>query len=164
MTSRELFETYAAFVWRTLRYQSVAERDLDDVSQEVFVIVFRKLPEFEPHGSMRAWIYGICVRVARDYRNRAHKRHEVLYDDVTEQAGGAANADIERRAAQKQLDRMLQRLDEDKRAVLVLHELEGLPMNEVAELVQCPLKTAYSRLAAARKQMLAMLTKSERTR
>ncbi|WP_146652276.1 RNA polymerase sigma factor [Labilithrix luteola] len=164
MTPRELFETYAAFVWRTLRYQSVAERDLDDVSQEVFVIVFRKLPEFEPHGSLRAWIYGICIRVARDYRNRAHKRHEVLYDDVSEHAGGVSNAEIERLAAQKQLHQMLQRLDEEKRAVLVLHELEGLPMNEVAELVQCPVKTAYSRLAAARKQMLTMLTKAEGSR
>jgi RNA polymerase sigma-70 factor (ECF subfamily) len=158
---RELFGTYAAFIWRTLRYQSVAERDLDDVSQEVFLIVFRKLPDFEPHGSMRAWIYGICIRVARDYRNRAHKRHEVLVDEVSDEIGGATSgSEPERRAEQRQLHAMLQRLDEDKRAVIVLHELEGLPMSEVAELVQCPVKTAYSRLAAARKQMLTMLTKS----
>ncbi|MDF2694899.1 MAG: polymerase sigma factor RpoE [Labilithrix sp.] len=161
MTPRELFESYAAFVWRTLRYHSVAERDLDDVSQEVFLIVFRKLPNFDPHGSLRAWIYGICMRVARDYRNRAHKRHEVLVDEVSDQGGGSNPAvESERLAEQRRLHEMLQRLDEEKRAVLVLHELEGLPMSEVAELVQCPVKTAYSRLAAARKQMLTMLTKS----
>lgn len=162
VTPREIFGTYAAFIWRTLRYQSVAERDLDDVSQEVFLIIFRKLPEFEPHGSMRAWIYGICIRVARDYRNRAHKRHEVLVDEVSDAVGGAtADVEPERRAQQEQLHQMLQRLDEDKRAVVVLHELEGLPMNEVAELVRCPVKTAYSRLAAAKKQMLTMITKSK---
>lgn len=167
MNPRELFESHAGFVWRTLRYQSVAERDLDDVSQEVFVVIFRKLPTFEPHGSLKAWIYGVCVRVARDYRNRAHKRHEVLVDELSDEVGHAAigsnsevEAEAERRAQQRRLHELLQRLDEDKRAVLVLHELEGLPMNEVAELVQCPVKTAYSRLAAARKQMLTMLTKS----
>ena len=164
MTPRELFDGYAAFVWRTLRYHSVAERDLDDVSQEVFLIIFRKLPDFDPHGSLRAWIYGICMRVARDYRGRAHKRHEILVDEVSDQVGGSTPAsESERLAEQRRLQQMLERLDEEKRAVLVLHELEGLPMNEVAELVQCPVKTAYSRLAAARKQMLTMLTKSNPT-
>ncbi len=74
--------------------------------------------------------------------------------------GATTGSEPERRAEQRQLQALLERLDEDKRAVLVLHELEGLPMNEVAELVECPVKTAYSRLAAARKQMLSMLTKS----
>src|SRR6478752_2372990 len=78
MTPRALFDHYAAFVWRTLKYQSIAERDLDDVSQEVFLVIFRKLPEFEGRGTIRAWIYWICVRVAADYRKRAHHRHEVL--------------------------------------------------------------------------------------
>lgn len=162
MTPRELFESYAAFVWRTLRYHSVAERDLDDVSQEVFLIIFRKLPNFDPRGSLRAWIYGICMRVAWDYRSRAHKRHEVLVDEISDRGGGSNPAEeSERLAEQRRLQEMLQRLDEEKRAVLVLHELEGLPMSEVAEIVQCPIKTAYSRLAAARKQMLTMLTKSK---
>ena len=56
MSPRELFDSYAAFVWRTLKYQSVAERDLDDVSQEVFLVIFKKLPELEPRGSIRASI------------------------------------------------------------------------------------------------------------
>ena len=162
MSPRELFQTYAAFVWRTLRYHSVADRDLDDVSQEVFVIVFRKLADFQPTGSQRAWIYGICIRVAKDYRHRAHNRHEILVDQVTDDVlGGAPNLEPERRAQQRQLDAVLQRLDEDKRAVVVLHELEGLPMTEVAELLEVPVKTAYSRLAAARKQMMTMIAKSK---
>lgn len=161
-TPRELFETYAAFVWRTLRYQSVADRDLDDASQEVFVVFFRKLPEFQPTGSMRAWIYGICIRVAKDYRTRAHKRHEVLVDQVAEEIGGSApNLEPERRAQQRELDAILQRLDEDKRAVVVLHELEGLGMDEVAEILGIPAKTGWSRLATARKQMMQMITRAK---
>lgn len=161
MSPRELFDTYASFVWRTLKYQSVAERDLDDVSQEVFLVVFRKLPEFEQRGSVRAWIYGICLRVAADYRKRARHRHEVLVPETPDDAvEPAAAAELDRSAARARLTAMIQRLDEDKRAVLVLHEIENLPMNEVALIVQCPLKTAYSRLAAARKQMLVMISKS----
>ena len=162
MTPRTLFDRYASFVWRTLKYQSVADRDLDDVSQEVFLVVFRKLPEFEAHGSVRAWIYGVCIRVAADYRKRARHRHEIL---VSETPDGAiepvASLEMERSAARQALTAMIQRLDEDKRAVLVLHEIENLPMTEVALIVDCPLKTAYSRLAAARKQMLVMLSKSK---
>jgi len=162
MSPRELFQTYASFVWRTLKYQSVADRDLDDVSQEVFLVVFKKLPEFDPRGSVRAWIYGICIRAAADHRRRARHRHEVLVPDTPDRAiEPAASAELERSAARQKLTEMIQRLDEDKRAVLVLHEIENLPMNEVALIVQCPLKTAYSRLAAARKQMLTMLSKSK---
>ena len=161
MSPRELFDSYAAFVWRTLKYQSVAERDLDDVSQEVFLVIFRKLPEFEPRGSIRAWIYGISIRVAADYRKRARHRHEVLVPEAPDGAiEPVAAAELERSADRERLTAMIQRLDEDKRAVLVLHEIENLPMNEVALVVQCPLKTAYSRLAAARKQMLVMISKS----
>lgn len=162
MTPRELFDRHASFVWRTLKYQSVAERDLDDVSQEVFLVIFRRLPEFEPHGSIRAWIYGICIRVAAGYRRSARHRHELLVSE-TPDAGvePAASSEVERSATKKMLTAMIQRLDDDKRAVLVLHEIENLSMSEVALIVHCPLKTAYSRLAAARKQMLIMLSKSK---
>lgn len=164
MTPRELFDGYAPFIWRTLKYQGVAERDLDDVTQEVFLIVFRKLPDFEPYASMRTWIYGICVRVASDYRKRARHRHEVLVSEAPESTTEATpSSEAERVAAKRQLTEMIQRLDEDKRAVLVLHEIENIPMNEVALIVDCPVKTAYSRLAAARKQLATMLSKANRS-
>ncbi len=161
MSPRELFDSHAAFVWRTLKYQSVAERDLDDASQEVFLVIFRKLPELDGRGSLRAWIYGICMRVASDHRRRASHRREVLVPETPDGAiEPSPSAELERSDTREQLTAMIQRLDEDKRAVFVLHEIENLPMNEVALIVQCPLKTAYSRLAAARKQMLVMLSKS----
>ena len=162
MSPRELFERYAAFVWRPLKYQAVAERDLDDVSQEVFLVVFRKLAELDDRGPIRPWIYGVCLRVASDYRRRASHRREVLVPEAPDDAiEPAAATELERSDAREQLTAMIQRLDEDKRSVLVLHEIENLPMTEVALVLQCPLKTAYSRLAAARKQMLVMLSKSK---
>jgi len=164
MTPRELFDRYAPFVWRTLRYQSVAVRDLDDVSQEVFVVIFRKRHEFEPRASIRAWIYGICIKVAADYRKRARNRYEVLVSETPDSAIEPASAtEVERFDAKERLTEVIRRLDEEKRAVLVLHEIENIPMSEVALIVACPLKTAYSRLAAARKQMVTMLSKSQRS-
>jgi RNA polymerase sigma-70 factor, ECF subfamily len=161
MTPRELFDTYGAFVWRTLKYQSVAERDLDDVGQEVFLTIFRRLPEYEPHASLRWWIYGICVRTASDYRKRAHHHREILVHELPDVGPQAASSETDRLTAKSQLIDLLERLDEEKRAVFVLYEIENIPMDEIALIVKCPVKTAYSRLAAAKKQMLQMLAKSD---
>lgn len=161
MTPSELVESFAPLVMRTLKYHSVAERDLDDVCQEVFIVVFRKLPQFDASRPIRAWIYGICMKVAAAYRRRARHRREVLVretpDDIA--ACSTPGSDV---VSTPQLVALLERLDEDKRTVLVLHEIEELPMNEIALIVDCPVKTAYSRLAAARKQMLLMVSKGAR--
>src|SRR5262245_16770067 len=77
-TAQQVFVDHAKYVWRTLRYCGVAPVDLEDVCQEVFLIVHRKLPEFEGRSSLRTWIYGICLRVARQESRRAHRRRERL--------------------------------------------------------------------------------------
>jgi RNA polymerase sigma-70 factor, ECF subfamily len=134
-----------------LRRLGVQESDVEDVCQEVFVVVHRRLPEFEGRSALRTWVYGICVRAASDYRKRAHRRRELVTDDPPEQvAKEDAHRDLASREARKLLDGILAELDDDKRAVFVLYEIESLPMNDVAEAVGCPLQTAYSRLHAAR--------------
>src|SRR5688572_4381310 len=71
-----LFDQHAAFVTRVLRRFGVAEADAADACQEVFLVVLRKLPEFEGRAAHRTWLYRICVCVAADYRKRAHRRYE----------------------------------------------------------------------------------------
>ena len=160
VTVAEVFREHAPFVWRALRRLGVREADVEDVCQEVFVVVHRRLGDFEGRSSMRTWIYGICVRVASDWRKRAHVRREVVTDDVSipeaaPSSGRGLAADPQRELSKREaraiLDRILDELDEDKRAVFVLYEIEQLGMNEVAESLACPLQTAYSRLHAARK-------------
>jgi RNA polymerase sigma-70 factor, ECF subfamily len=90
MTPSELVESLAPFVMRTLKYHSVAERDLDDVCQEVFIVIFRRLPQFDRDRPIRAWIYGICMKVAAAYRRRAHHRREVLVCDAPDEASDRA--------------------------------------------------------------------------
>ncbi|MBS2013464.1 MAG: RNA polymerase sigma factor [Deltaproteobacteria bacterium] len=151
-----IFREHGPFVWRALRRLGVAPSDADDACQEVFVVVYRKLGEYEGRAQMRTWLYGIAVRVAAAHRRKAHTRHEVPTEEpvgpetatATTPEGEAAD-----REALAILDRALDELDEDKRAVFVLYEIEGLEMPEVAEALSCPVQTAYSRLHAARKDV-----------
>ena len=160
MTAREVFAQHLPFVWRTLRCQNVAPRDIEDVAQEVFVVIFKKLPHYEERGQIRAWIYRICLRAASTYRRRARVRREVLVHEIPEPPPMALlDADVERFHASEQLMTLIATLDEDKRAVFALHEIEQLPIAEVAAIVGCPPATAYSRLAAAKKQLVAELAK-----
>jgi RNA polymerase sigma-70 factor, ECF subfamily len=148
---RTVFDEHARYVIRTLRHLGVKEADVEDVAQEVFVTVHRKLPEFEGRSKLRTWLYAICLRVASDHRRRAYVVRERATSsppvDAGERSGGGPDTSLESRTF---VQRLLETLDEDKRAVLVLYELEGLTMREVAEVVGCPLQTAYSRLHAAR--------------
>ena len=146
-----VFKEHGAYVWRVLRRLGVRESDVEDVCQEVFVVVHRRLHDFEGRSSLRTWVYGICIRSASDYRKRAVNRHEVLIDEMPEQeASDNPHHDLATKRARETLDRILASLDDDKRDVFVLYEIEGLGMTEVCEAVGCPLQTGYSRLHAAR--------------
>jgi RNA polymerase sigma-70 factor (ECF subfamily) len=161
-TAEDLFRDYGAFAWRVLRRLGVAERDVDDVFQEVFVTVHRRIASFEQRSSPRTWLYGICVRTASEYRKRAVHRRELVGATWQEEAvGPSQEKDAALRQARAVLDRILESLDEDKRAVFVLCEIEELPMAEVAVAVGCPLQTAYSRLHAARREVQAALRRLE---
>lgn len=148
---REIFDAHAPHVFRALRRLGVRDADTADGCQEVFVVVHRRLPDFDGTSSVRTWIYGIALRVAAQYRKRAYRRREELAEDVPETAvlpeqdGNVGHAELLAR-----LEATLDKLDDDKRAVFILYELEELTMSEVAEIIGCPLQTAYSRLHAAR--------------
>lgn len=146
-----IFREHGAFVWRALRRLGVREADVDDVCQEVFVVVHRRLGSFEGRSQLRTWVYGICVRVASDYRKSARVRREVVSDDVPDAPVSGHDDVVALRQARAVLDGILETLDDDKRAVFVLFEIEGLGMAEVAAAVGVPLQTAYTRLYAARK-------------
>jgi RNA polymerase sigma-70 factor (ECF subfamily) len=158
----EIFRDYAPFVWRGLRRLGVPESDVEDVSQEVFVVIHRKLSDFEGRSSLRTWIYGICARTASDYRRSGRVRREVVTDTPPDapQEGGQHDA-VALKQARATLDRILDELDTDKRSVFVLYEIEELTMAEVAEAIGCPLQTAYSRLHAARKVVEAGVARAQ---
>jgi RNA polymerase sigma-70 factor (ECF subfamily) len=155
-TLAELFTAHAGFVWSLLRRLGVRVADVEDVSQEVFVVAHRRLPSFEPRANPRTWLYGIAVRVASDYRRSARIRREELAASPPEPSLDAPQESaLNAKRGLAWLDEVLEQLDDDKRAVFVLYEIEQLTMSEIAPIVGAPLQTAYSRLHAARKHVQA---------
>src|SRR5262249_46431400 len=123
---------HGEFVWRVLRRMGVRDADVDDVCQEVFVVVHRKLADFEPRASVKSWLYGICVRTAAAHRRKAPVRREIPTEAPDEGATARGpDASYEGRQSLELLDRALDELDDDKREVFVLYEIEELAMPEV---------------------------------
>lgn len=156
----QVFEEHAPFAWRVLRRFGVAESDLPDACQDAFIVVHRKLHDFEGRSHLRTWLYRICARVASDYRKRAHRRYETEPLSVEPAVGSEQQRTVELAELCALLERSLDGLDDDKRQVFVLYELEDLPMTQIAELLGCPLKTAFSRLYVARERVNAALRRA----
>lgn len=155
-----VFRAHAPYVWRVLRRLGVRPADVEDVCQEVFLVVHRRFATFHGGSQLRTWIYGIAVRVASEHRRRPYRRREEPTEEVAELAESAPQERaVDRRRALDCLDLALERLDQDKREVFVLFEIEEMPMAEVASLVGCPLQTAYARLYAARKIIVAEMAR-----
>ena len=140
-------------VWRALRYLGVPEQDLPDASQEVFTVVHRKLPGFRGDARPETWLYGIALRVASRFRQRARHREELVAELPELPTGPTQERDAGQRAARRLIRRALDTLDPAQREVFILSEIEQLPMTDVARAVGCPLFTAYSRRRIARRRM-----------
>jgi RNA polymerase sigma-70 factor (ECF subfamily) len=153
----ELFREHAPYAGRALRNLGVGDADVPDALQETFLVVHKKLGAFRGESSLRTWIYGICLRIAAAHRRRPHRRREVALDEALHDAAAAGAPDeaAEQRQALARLDAALDELDDDKRAVFVLYEIEGLTLAEIAGAVGAPLPTVYSRLQVARRMIQA---------
>jgi RNA polymerase sigma-70 factor (ECF subfamily) len=150
----EIVHAYAPYIWRVLRCVGVRDADVDDLCQETLMVVQRKLPSFERKAALRSWIYGIAIRVASDYRRRAHHKREMFVDPPHERSTSAhPEQELQQRRDWELLDRLVGSLVEEQRNVFVLYEVEQLTMHEVSAIVGCPLQTAYYRLHAARKRI-----------
>jgi RNA polymerase sigma-70 factor, ECF subfamily len=145
-----LYEERAPHVFRTLRALGVREADLPDVVHDVFLTVHRRRSEVRIYASVRAWVHGICVGTAANYRRKSRHGREQLCAQIPELSFASPDD-----GASLDLLRLLARLDDDQRAVFVLYEMGDLSMPEVAEALGCPQTTAYSRLYAARKVLRA---------
>jgi len=147
----EVYAAHFAFVWRVLRTLGVREAGLEDAAQDVFVVVHRRLPEFEGRAAITTWLFAIARRVASAHRRttgRDASRTEPLAD---EPAGGADTfAALSRAQAAATVMGILETMDEDKRVVFALVELEQMSVPEVARTLDLNLNTAYSRLRLAR--------------
>jgi RNA polymerase sigma-70 factor (ECF subfamily) len=146
-----VYAQYFRALWRTLRRLGVEKAQLDDAAQDVFVVVHKKLGEFDGR-SLRGWLYAIAVRVASDYRRSARHRLTLpLAENIVDEAPGPERVS-ELTESVELLHALLATLDESKRTVFVLGELEELSAPEISEALALNLNTVYSRLRAARSE------------
>jgi RNA polymerase sigma-70 factor (ECF subfamily) len=153
-----IYAEHFEFVWRSLRRLGAPEHALEDATQDVFLVAARRLDEFEGRSSIRTWLFGIAMRVVRTQRRTAW-RHQRKVDALAAAPREEPSDPIARRDAQRLLLALLAELDDDKRAVYVLVELEGMTVVEVAEGLGANLNTVYTRLRAARQQLHAAAAK-----
>ena len=149
-----VYDEHARFVWRTLVRLGVLRDDAEDVVQEVFLVVHRRLVEFRHESSLRTWIYGIAAHTARNYRRTRDRRPpgaEEPKDGVPAPAERRPDALVAKAQAAEVLVRVLEELGHDSREVFVLAELEGLTAGEIGVALGLSPNTVSSRLRIARK-------------
>jgi RNA polymerase sigma-70 factor (ECF subfamily) len=160
---KDFYHAHVEFVWRGARRLGVDDAAVDDVVQHVFLVAYRRFPEFRlddfpgGRGSVKAWIFAILVRVVREYRrstrrksphvNLPHTDPETLADS---RHLGPHEA-LAKAEAVRLVQQLLEELDDDKREVFVLAELEQLTAVEIADALGVNASTVSSRLRAARR-------------
>lgn len=155
-----LYEAHFDFVWRSLRRLGVPAGLAEDAAQDAFVVVHRRLSDLRADASAKAWLFGIALRVAHDYRRTLKRKGTVSFDVDAEPSReqGPFESTAKLQAARK-LDCFLAELDDDKRAAFVLAELEGMSAPEVSQALGVNLNTVYSRLRAGRERFVAYVQK-----
>jgi RNA polymerase sigma-70 factor (ECF subfamily) len=148
---RAIVKDHVDFIWRALRRLGVLEADLADAAQQVFLVMARKLTLVH-EGSERAFLFQTAFRVASDSRRTRTRRREVpddlLASHPDERPGPAE--DLEASLRRAQLNRILDTMPMELRAVFVLSEIEELTMAQIAEMMNTPPGTVASRLRRAR--------------
>lgn len=154
-----IYDEHFDFVYRNARRLGVPDAHVDDAVQEVFLVVHRRLDEFEGRSSVKTWVFGILARVAADHRRSLRRKSPHLRspggivepDTIVDERDGPHES-IARAEGLRLLHALLDELDDDKRTVLVMAELEQMSSPEIAESLGCNLNTVYARLRAARRE------------
>jgi RNA polymerase sigma-70 factor (ECF subfamily) len=153
-TFADFYRQHLPFVWRNARQLLGFESNVDDVVQDVFMVVVRRLPEFDGE-SVRAWLYHILRRVVASHRRKFTGRR--VRDSVDLEAIPTRDSGPHRKAekadALRQLFLMLDHLDDAKREVFILAEIENMTAPQIAQAIEINLTTVHARLRDARREL-----------
>ncbi|MCA9709139.1 MAG: sigma-70 family RNA polymerase sigma factor [Myxococcales bacterium] len=164
LTLQEVYARHSGFVWRIVRRMGVPEHAVEDVMHEVFLVVHRRLGEFDGRVAMTTWLYHLTRGVVSNHlRSRRREQNRLRLVDARPVPAPDPESQTGRGQAAAFVRSFLDDLDPEKREVFELAELEGLAMPEVAELMGINLNTAYSRLRAARLRFQQAVTRMRAT-
>jgi RNA polymerase sigma-70 factor, ECF subfamily len=150
----DVYREHFTFVWRAAKRLGASDGSLDDVVQEVFVVVHRRLGDFEGRSSVKTWLFGIALRIVRDHRRAVRRRPvepAVDVDTLQSSANGPAEH-AEKAEAVRVLHALLDELADERREIFVMADLEQMTMPEIAETLGINVNTAYARLRLARQE------------
>ena len=151
-----VYEEHVDFVWRNAKRLGIGEDALDDVVQQVFLVLHRRLAEAPEEVPLRAWVFGILTHVVRDHRRGVrrksphHAQAPIDPSTVAEPPGSGPFDTLARSEALEVVLCLLAELSDEKREIFVLSELEQLTAQQISELIGVNVNTVYSRLRAAR--------------
>ncbi len=159
----ELFRTHRETVARIVHRVMGPSHEIEDVVQDVFIHVFRSIGKFRGDAKFTTWLYRLTTNVTKMHLRRKRSRPRFADVPVPENRSETEPAEQPDAAAERKeridaLYRLVDRLSEKKRTVLVLHDFEGLPAKEIAEIVEAPVLTVRTRLFYARKELYAALS------
>jgi RNA polymerase sigma-70 factor, ECF subfamily len=158
----QLYRQHFAFTWRALRCLGVPAAAIDDAAQDVWMVVHRRLPEFEGRSQLKTWLFGIALNVNRN-RRRSERRQPAQHALPSEVAASVGDPALARegREAWELVAQYLGTLDESRREVFVCCLLEGLSAPEAAELTGLPLSKVYDRVRALRRSFKSWLARAQ---
>lgn len=162
-----IYDSWFTHVARWLRALGAPEADVEDLAQEVFLVVRRRLPDFDGC-NVPGWLYRIASRKVRQHRRRRWvqnllSREAPIDLDELPWNGPSAKATLETKEKQQLLERLVAKLGEKRRVAFWLFEVEGYGGEEVAEILDIPINTVWTRLHHARKEFFALLAAHRRT-
>jgi len=160
----ELVDRYYGKIYGLIYNMTSNREDAEDLVQEVFVKAFTSLPRFRGKSSFYTWIYRIAINKTINYRKKRNAKRtfsldqfdqeikmDELYHDLTSKGSPLRNLNLTE--LQKRLNKALQGLSEKHRAVVILHDMQGIPHETIAKMVGTSVGTVRSRLFYARQQM-----------
>lgn len=148
------FEKELDYVYRTLRRLGVSVSDVEDLAQELFLALRRSWTEYDQSRPLRPYLFGIAFRIAAAHQRK--RRREVTLQVVEAvQPGPRPDDALQTKQARAVVLAALEKIPLPRRAVLIMHEIDDIPMTEVASELSIPRFTAYSRLRKARRELEA---------
>ncbi len=148
----ELYRAHHGFVWRVLKRQGVALEALDDATQEVFLVAYRRQADLQEGVSHRSWLFGICRRVASTVRRGEFRRRRRIAAVPEPEPTPQPAEELARQEAAEFVERFLATVRPKYRAVFVLADIEGMSSPEIAAALDINANTVRSRLHTVRKQ------------
>ena len=149
----DAFQRELDYIYRTLQRLGTAPSEVEDLAQELFLALRRSWPQYDPKRPLKPYLFGIAFRIASAHHRKT--RREVAFGAVDVDDGGPTPDDVlQAKQARALVLAALERIPMPRRAVLVMRDLDDIPVDEIAAALAIPLFTAYSRLRKARRELV----------